>query len=367
MGHAIGSASRTAELGRHEKGVRPRTMRRVHRSDRRPAHEFLSRPSRFARRRGSDDHRRDRRGRRPTPAAGRVHRARCLSMRLLHAGPDMFWRGAPERRTCPFARGDPRANERQPLPVRRLHQHRGCHRRRPAASNCQFGGRRVNRFDYIRPESVADAVAALAGPGVKILAGGTNLVDLMKYDVARPSRIVDINRLPLKSIEDTEAGGLRIGALVGNSDLAWHPQVVKRYPLLSSAILAGASPEPRNAATTGGNLLQRTRCYYFYDTSTPCNKRKPGSGCSAIGGLNRIHAILGASDACIAVHPSDMCVALAALDAEVEIEGPRGKRSIPFPLFHRLPDQSPERDNTLEPGELVVAIILPPSEFGRHQ
>jgi xanthine dehydrogenase YagS FAD-binding subunit len=224
----------------------------------------------------------------------------------------------------------------------------------------------VNRFDYIRPESVADAIAALTGPGVKILAGGTNLVDLMKYDVARPSRIVDINRLPLKSVEETDVGGLRIGALVGNSDLAWHPQIVKRYPLLSSAILAGASPQLRNAATTGGNLLQRTRCYYFYDTSTPCNKRSPGSGCSAIGGVNRIHAILGGSEDCIAVHPSDMCVALAALEAEVQVEGPKGPRRIPFSMFHRLPDRTPDRDNTLEPDEMVTAVVLPPSTFGNN-
>lgn len=225
----------------------------------------------------------------------------------------------------------------------------------------------MNRFDYIRADTIADAVAALAGsPGAKALAGGTNLVDLMKYDIATPSRVVDINRLPLKAIEDTADGGLRIGALVTNSDLAWHPQIAKRYPLLSSAILAGASAQLRNAATTGGNLLQRTRCYYFYDTSTPCNKRAPGSGCSAIGGVNRIHAILGASDSCIAVHPSDMCVALAALDAEVEVEGPQGQRKIPFGQFHRLPDQSPERDNVLEPGDLVTAIILPATDFGRH-
>jgi xanthine dehydrogenase YagS FAD-binding subunit len=225
----------------------------------------------------------------------------------------------------------------------------------------------MNRFDYIRADTIADAVSALAGsPGAKALAGGTNLVDLLKYDVAAPSRVVDINRLPLKAVEDTADGGLRIGALVTNSDLAWHPQVAKRYPLLSSAILAGASAQLRNAATTGGNLLQRTRCYYFYDTSTPCNKRAPGSGCSAIGGVNRIHAILGASDACIAVHPSDMCVALAALDAEVEVEGPQGRRKIPFAEFHRLPDEAPERDNTLEPGDLVTAVILPATDFGRH-
>ncbi len=225
----------------------------------------------------------------------------------------------------------------------------------------------MNRFDYVRADSVADAIAALAGSSdTKVLAGGTNLVDLMKYDVEKPSRIVDINRLLLKAIEETHDGRLKIGALASNSDLAWHPQILKRYPLLSSAILAGASPQLRNAATTGGNLLQRTRCYYFYDTSTPCNKRVARSGCAAIGGVNRIHAILGSSESCIAVHPSDMCVALAALEAEVEVEGPNGKRTIPFALFHRLPDQSPERDSTLEPGELVTAVFLPSTDFGPH-
>lgn len=225
----------------------------------------------------------------------------------------------------------------------------------------------MNRFDYVRAETVADAVAALAGTtSAQILAGGTNLVDLMKYDVTKPERLVDINRLPLKDVEATDTGGVRIGALVANSYVAWHPTIIERYPLLSSAILAGASPQLRNAATTGGNLLQRTRCYYFYDPSTPCNKRRLRSGCGAIGGVNRIHAILGASETCIAVHPSDMCVALAALDAEVEVEGPHGRRSIPFGRFHRLPDATPERDNTLEPGELVTAVVLPPADFGAH-
>ncbi|MET3972399.1 xanthine dehydrogenase YagS FAD-binding subunit [Bradyrhizobium sp. S3.9.1] len=157
---------------------------------------------------------------------------------------------------------------------------------------------------------------------------------------------------------------MKIGALVSNSDLAWHPQIVKRFPLLASAILAGASPQLRNAATTGGNLLQRTRCYYFYDSSTPRNKRTPGSGCGAIGGVNRIHAIFGASESCIAVHPSDMCIALAALDAEVE--GVKGRRLIPFEQFHRLPETTPERDNTLEQGDLVTAVILPATDFGSH-
>jgi xanthine dehydrogenase YagS FAD-binding subunit len=218
----------------------------------------------------------------------------------------------------------------------------------------------MKRFDYVRAESVADAVAALAAvPDARALAGGTNLVDLMKYDVATPSRVVDINRLPLRAIEETESGGLRIGALVPNSDLAWDARIEERYPLLASAILAGASPQLRNAATTGGNLLQRTRCYYFYDPLVPCNKRQPGSGCPAIEGRNRIHAILGASESCIATHPSDMCVALAALDATVQVEGPKGGRTIPFENFHRLPGSTPHLDNTMVQGELITAIELP--------
>lgn len=223
----------------------------------------------------------------------------------------------------------------------------------------------MKRFDYVRAESVAEAVAALAAvPDASALAGGTNLVDLMKYDVATPSRVVDINRLPLGDIQETESGGLRIGALVPNSDLAWDSRIESRYPLLASAILAGASPQLRNAATTGGNLLQRTRCYYFYDPVVPCNKRQPGSGCPAVTGRNRIHAILGgptdaSAASCIATHPSDMCVALAALDATVHVEGPGGARTIPFEQFHRLPGETPHLDNTLAHGELIVAIELP--------
>ena len=224
----------------------------------------------------------------------------------------------------------------------------------------------MNRFEYVRPDTVADALAAMATPTSRVLAGGTNLVDLMKYDVDRPSCVVDINRLPLKEVLETADGGLRIGALVSNSELAWNDAVQARYPLLASAILAGASPQLRNAATTGGNMLQRTRCYYFYDPSTPCNKREPGTGCSAIGGVNRIHAILGANDLCIAVHPSDMCVALAAIGASVEVEGRDGKRSIPFAEFHRLPGHEPQHDNTLLPGELITAVVLPPAKFGKN-
>jgi xanthine dehydrogenase YagS FAD-binding subunit len=180
-------------------------------------------------------------------------------------------------------------------------------------------------FQYTRANDVADAVRQIAADRTaKFIAGGTNLIDLMKEDVERPSRLIDITRLPLKTVEETSDGGLRIGALVPNADLAYHPVVEKRYPLLGSAILAGASQQLRNMASTGGNLLQRTRCYYFYDTATPCNKREPGSGCSAINGINRMHAILGASESCIATHPSDMCVALAALDAKVHVTGPAG-------------------------------------------
>jgi CO/xanthine dehydrogenase FAD-binding subunit len=179
-------------------------------------------------------------------------------------------------------------------------------------------------FQYLRANDVADAVRQIAtDPTAKFIAGGTNLIDLMKEDVERPMRLIDITRLPLNSVEETAEGGVRIGALVPNSDLAYHPLVAQRYPLLASAILAGASAQLRNMASTGGNLLQRTRCYYFYDTSTPCNKREAGSGCSAIAGLNRMHAILGTSEACIATHPSDMCVALAALDATVHAAGPQ--------------------------------------------
>jgi xanthine dehydrogenase YagS FAD-binding subunit len=222
-------------------------------------------------------------------------------------------------------------------------------------------------FSYSRASNVADAVRQMAADkSAKFIAGGTNLIDLMKEDVERPSQLIDISRLPLRSVEATANGGLRIGALVPNSDLAYHPLVAERYPMLASAILAGASAQLRNMASTGGNLLQRTRCYYFYDTATPCNKREPGSGCSAINGLNRIHAILGASDSCIAVHPSDMCVALAALEARVHVAGPGGERAIAFADFHRLPGDTPERDTNLGTDEIVTAVELPPEGFSRN-
>ena len=227
------------------------------------------------------------------------------------------------------------------------------------------------RFDYQRPDDIATAtqaahVGAAPLPQVRFLAGGTNLIDLIKENVERPTTVIDINRLPLGKIESLPDGGLRLGALSTNADTAQHADVKARYPLLASAILAGASPQLRNAATNGGNLNQRTRCYYFYDPATPCNKREPGAGCGAIAGVNRIHAILGASSECIATHPSDMCVALAALDAVVNVTGPNGERQIPFADYHRLPGDEPWRDNTLQPGELVTSVDLPQGDFSGH-
>ena len=222
----------------------------------------------------------------------------------------------------------------------------------------------MNRFDYVRAGTVAEAVQAMAGGG-RVIAGGTNLVDLMKYNVERPERLIDITRLPLDAIEENE-GGLRIGALVTNTDAAYDERIASRYPVLASAILAGASGQLRNAATTGGNLNQRTRCYYFYDEATPCNKREPGSGCPAIGGVNRIHAIFGTSPSCIATHPSDMCVALAALDATVRVAGPNGERIIPFAEYHRLPGDTPQIDTTLAPDEIVLSVDLAQQDAASH-
>ena len=223
----------------------------------------------------------------------------------------------------------------------------------------------MNPFHYSKPDSVQDAVH-LASPASRFIAGGTNLLDLMKENLTRPEHLIDITGLPLREVTETAKGGLMIGALVSNADLAWHPIIEQRYPVLSQAILAGASPQLRNMASTGGNLLQRTRCYYFYDANVPCNKREPGSGCPAREGLNRIHAILGASAQCVATHPSDMCVALAALEARVHVQGRNGARIIEFADFHRLPDDHPERDNQLADDELITAIELPATGFAEH-
>jgi xanthine dehydrogenase YagS FAD-binding subunit len=222
-------------------------------------------------------------------------------------------------------------------------------------------------FQYLRARTVVEAVELKAAdPAAKFIAGGTNLLDLMKEHVERPSRLIDISRLPLKRVEETKDGGVRIGALATNTDLAYHPLIEARYPIVSSAILAGASQQLRNMASVGGNLMQRTRCAYFYDAATPCNKREPGSGCSAIGGHNRGHAILGASEACIATYPSDMCVALAVLDARVVMTGPAGERVMPITDFHRLPGDQPHRDNNLGQAEMITSVELPPHGFDRN-
>ena len=232
----------------------------------------------------------------------------------------------------------------------------------------------MKSFAYSRVTSNAQALEAGRARGAKFLAGGTNLVDLMKYRVEQPVSLVDINHLGLSEVRQAADGGVSIGALVRNSDLANHSLVRTSYPLLSQSLLSGASPQLRNMASTGGNLMQRTRCYYFTDVAFPaCNKRNPGSGCAALEGYNRIHAILGQTDkgpasaeTCIATHPSDMCVAMAALGAKVEVEGRSGKRTIPFAEFHRLPGSDPSRDTTLRDGELITAVTLPPARFAKN-
>lgn len=222
----------------------------------------------------------------------------------------------------------------------------------------------MKNFSYVRATSVKEAVQQASIPQSMFIAGGTNLVDRMKVFLDEPSQLIDITRLDITRIEQTK-DGLRLGALVSNTAVADHPEVRRSYPMLARAILLGASQQIRNVATTGGNLLQRTRCPYYYDTAFNCNKREPGSGCAALTGINRIHALFGASDQCVAVHPSDMCVPLAALDAIVEVEGAKGKRQIPFTDFHRLPGNTPQRDTNLEPGELITAVILPPAPFAK--
>ncbi len=222
-------------------------------------------------------------------------------------------------------------------------------------------------FTYSRAQDQQAALSLLSqSTSTKFLGGGTNLIDLMRENIEQPDALVDITRLPLSSIEELPQGGLRIEALARNSQVAGNKLVRERYPVLSQAILMGASAQLRNMATTGGNLMQRTRCYYFYDSAANCNKRHPGSGCDAIEGFNRIHAILGTSSECIATHPSDMCVAMAALDAVVNVTGKNGDRTIPLVDFHRLPGDTPNRDTNLEPGELIVSVDLPALPFARR-
>src|SRR5450432_1218368 len=222
-------------------------------------------------------------------------------------------------------------------------------------------------FTYVAVTKQGHAIeTAAANRDAMFLAGGTNLIDDMKLGVDKPAQLIDINKIPLTSIEEISGGGLRIGAMVRNSDLAWDAKVQSRYPVLSQALLSGASAQLRNMASTGGNLLQRTRCYYFRDVAYPCNKREPGSGCSAINGFNRIHALLGTSDKCIATHPSDMCVALAALDAIIRIAGTGGERTVPINQFYVSYGDDPVRENVLRHGELITAVDLPPLPWAKR-
>ncbi|WP_461453100.1 FAD binding domain-containing protein [Mucilaginibacter sp.] len=218
-------------------------------------------------------------------------------------------------------------------------------------------------FRYIRAHDNQAAIRAAGTNEAKFIAGGTNMLDLMKLNIENPKQVIDINKLSLYKIEELENGGIRIGALVKNSDLAYHPTIIKKYPVLSEAILAGASPQLRNMATTGGNLMQRTRCPYFYDTDFACNKRMPGSGCAAISGFNRMNAVLGTSDKCIATHPSDMCVAMAALGAIIHIQGIKGTRAISFADFHLLPGQTPNIEHNLHQDELITHVEIPALSF----
>src|SRR5499427_132085 len=297
-------------------------------------------------------------------------------MRVLHARPDLFRRRralrAPSRLAQPRDGGcrdragpdrcrNRRAHERQHLPVFRLSQH--C-RRHPRSGRGRIA---MKPFRYERAGEIASACASAAQPTAKFIAGGTNLVDLMKLQIETPAQLVDISRLPLDRIEETGDGGLRIGALVTNSAAAIDMRVRRRYPLLAQAILAGASTQLRNKATTGGNLLQRTRCAYFYDTTKPCNKRVPGSGCAALEGLNRMNAVLDVSDHCIAAHPSDMAVAMTALDAVVETIAPDGSaRTIAIDELYRPPGNTPHIETVLAPGALITSVLLPPSPAGRQ-
>src|SRR5436190_148477 len=232
----------------------------------------------------------------------------------------------------------------------------------------------MHTFEFTRPTNSAGAITLAAkaktaqqGADVRFVAGGTTLIDLMKLNVETPARVLDINRFPLDKIESADGGGLKIGATVLNSDLANHPTVKRDYPVLSQAILAGASAQLRNMATTAGNLLQRTRCPYFRDTAMPCNKREPGSGCPAITGANRTLAILGTSESCIATNPSDMCIAMAALEATIHVQGTKGTRAVPFAEFHLLPGSTPHRETVLEPGDLITHVTLPPPVAGTKQ
>src|SRR6201987_3516975 len=300
-------------------------------------------------------------------------------MWLLHPRADLFGRrharrsesglaqprhpGCSVRADRPVRRRDPRAHERQHLSVRRVSQHRRGH-----SGRCR-GSVPMKPFTYERVTDPRAAGAAMSSrAGAQFTSGGTNLLDLMKLEIEQPTHLVDISRLPLKQVEDLPDGGIRIGAQAANSEVAADARVRSRYPALAEALLSGASGQLRNKASIGGNLLQRTRCPYFYDTAAACNKRSPGAGCSALLGINRIHAILGASDACIATHPSDMAVAMSALEAQIDLVAlDQSSRRVPIDDFYRLPERTPHIETVLRPGEMITAVILPPPPPGRQR
>src|SRR4029453_6522912 len=370
---------------RDEGRLRSRAVRGLHRARQQAAGERVPDPRGEPRRRSGDDGRGAREPRRPAASrAGSVPGARRLPVRLLHAGATVL-RGGAARRERPgraqrgdarprpdgghraHRRRDSRAHERQPLPLRRLPKHR---RRRAGGGARSLRARApaVKPFAYAQVPDVRAALSA-AGQGttVRFLAGGTNLIDLMKQGVEEPDQVVDVSRLPLAEIEEDERGGVVIGALARNPQVSAHPLTRQRYPVLAEALLSGASPQLRNMATVGGNLLQRTRCPYFTDPAfAECNRRRPGSGCAARHGYTRMHAILGASDECIATHPSDMAVALAALDAVVEVTGPDGDRSIATGGLRPLPGDTPPVEPELRAAEPIGAVPLPASPFERR-
>src|SRR5437868_12211264 len=288
-------------------------------------------------------------------------------MRLLYLWTDHVGRRALERTLRARGRGRERIHERQHLSLRCVSKHRG----RDSKCTEKIG---MKIFALNRTTDLAQAVVraskaktAQQGAEIRFIGGGTTLIDLMKLNVEQPQTLIDINRLPLDKIEALPDGGLGIGAVARNSDLAFHPLVRKNYAVLSQAILSGASAQLRNLATTAGNLLQRTRCMYFRDTAMPCNKREPGTGCSAITGSNRMLAVLGTSEHCIATNPSDMCVAMAALEATIHVQGARGSRAIPIADFHLLPGNTPHRETVLEPGDLITHVTLPAPKAGSKQ
>src|SRR5882724_1883296 len=335
-------------------------MRCLHRAGRRPTRQRLPDTGDHGGRQGGDDDRGPGGRREAACAATGLHYRRRLAVRLLYAGPDHERCGLAQREPCTRGRRGARADERQYLPLWRLRQHHQGHSKRAR------DGADVKDFQYVRPKDLNDALERGGAGRTSFVAGGTLLVDLLRLDVERPEMLIDLNGV-LSSAISWDARGLTVGAVARNTDLAYHEQVLAEMPVLSEALLSGASPQLRNMASVGGNLLQRTRCAYFRDVGVDaCNKRKPGSGCAALEGYSRMHAVLGVSDKCIAAHPSDMCVALLALDAVVRTRRRSGARELPLGDLHTLPGEHPGLETALEPGEIVPEVFVPHAPFARR-